>query len=83
MVKKDKLISPICSSYKGERQGGELGALLFNLYTNDMPSIFHFPVTEPVSLNTTRLSCLLYAHDSIISSESEKGLQSSQFKLLL
>ena len=41
-----------------------------------MPSIFDFSVTEPVSLNTTRLNCLLYADDLILLSESEKGLQS-------
>jgi hypothetical protein len=46
------------------------------LYTNDMPSIFDFSVTELVSLNTTRLNCLLYADDLILLSESEKGLQS-------
>jgi hypothetical protein len=46
------------------------------MYTNDMPSIFDFSVTEPVFLNTTRLNCLLYADDLILLSESEKGLQS-------
>ena len=76
VVKKDKLISPICSSYKGVRQMDGLRPLLFNLYTNDMPSIFDFSVTELVSLNTTRLNCLLYADDLILLSESEKGLQS-------
>ena len=76
VVKKDKLISPICSSYKGVRQLDGLSPLLFNLYTNDMPSIFDFSVTELVSLNTTRLNCLLYADDLILLSESEKGLQS-------
>jgi hypothetical protein len=53
-----------------------LRPLLFNLYTNDMPSIFDFSYTELVSLNTTRLNCLLYADDLILLSESEKGLQS-------
>ena len=66
VVKKDKLISPICSSYKGVRQMDGLSPLLFNLYTNDMPIIFDFSVTELASLNTTRLSCLLYADDLII-----------------
>jgi hypothetical protein len=41
-----------------------------------MPSIFDFSYTELVSLNTTRLNCLLYADDLILLSESEKGLQS-------
>ena len=76
VVKKVKLISPICSSYTGVRQMDGLSPLLFNLYTNDMPSIFDFSVTELVSLNTTRLNCLLYADDLILLSESEKGLQS-------
>ena len=49
---------------------------MFNLYTNDLPNIFDHSITDPVSLDVTRLNCLLYANDLILLSESEKGLQS-------
>ena len=41
-----------------------------------MPNISDHSITDPVSLDVTRLNCLLYADDIILLSESEKGLQS-------
>ena len=49
---------------------------MFSLHTNDLPNIFDHSITDPVSLDVTRLNCLLYADDIILLSGSEKGLQS-------
>lgn len=81
VTKQDKYISNICNAYKGVRQGDGLSPLLFNLYTNDLPSIFDHSESDPILLNTTRLNCLLYADDLILFSESVKGLQSCLNKL--
>ena len=49
---------------------------LFYLYINDL--IDHFgPECEPLELNRKPISCLLYADDIILLSESAKGLQKS------
>ena len=75
-MKKEKYISVVCKTHRGEWQGDGLKPLLFNLYTNDLPNIFDYSITDPVSLDVKWLSCLLYADDLILLSESEKGLQS-------
>ena len=50
--------------------------LFFSLYINDL--IDHFgPDCEPLELNRKPISCLLYADDIILLSESAKGLQKS------
>ena len=48
----------------------------FTIYINDIDQIFHHDVTDPVSLESTKLNCLIYADDLLLLSESEKGLQS-------
>ena len=50
--------------------------LPFLLYINDL--IDHFgPDCEPLELNRKPMSCLLYADDIVLLSESAKGLQKS------
>ena len=58
-----------------------LSPTLFNLFINDLPDIFNTQSCDPVLLGDTRLSCLLYADDLVILSESECGLQSCLTKL--
>ena len=53
---------------------------LFNLFIADLPSIFH-ESCDPVTLHNRILSCLMYADDLVLLSESEKGLQNSLDKL--
>jgi hypothetical protein len=51
-------------------------SLPFLLYINDL--IDHFgPDCEPLELNRKPISCLLYADDIVLLSESAKGLQKS------
>ena len=60
----------------GVKQGCILNPTLFSLYINDL--IDHFgPECEPLELNRKPISCLLYADDIILLSESAKGLQKS------
>ena len=55
---------------------------LFNLYVNDLPTIFNDDC-NPVTLHYEKLNCLLYADDLILLSESESGLQRCLDRLLL
>jgi len=76
VAKKGKFISPVTKVHKGVKQGDSLSPMLFNIYTNDLPEVFDQLHSDPVSLDSTKLNCLLYADDLILISESEKGLQS-------
>ena len=60
----------------GIRQGDSLSPLLFNLYIDQIKSIFDSSC-DPASLNEVAVSHLLYADDLIIISESPEGLQES------
>ena len=56
---------------KGVKQGDGLSTLLFNVYTNDINKIFDASISDPVGLNSTRLNCLVYVDDLLLS-ESKK-----------
>ena len=60
---------------RGVKQGCILSPRLFNLFLNDLPEIFD-DECSPVSLgNDLKISCLLYADDLVLLSESPEGLQ--------
>ena len=54
--------------------------MLFNLFLNDLPEIFHSRY-DPIRIGQTELSCLLYADDLLILSETQTGLKASINKL--
>ena len=60
----------------GVKQGGVLSPTLFKLYVNDLPDIFN-DRCDPVTLFNKKISCLLFADDIIITSESKEGLQNA------
>ena len=67
---------------KGVRQGCILSPLLFNIYINEITTLFKNTNSDPFILpNGTELSCLLYADDLIILSKSKFGLQKCLDKL--
>ena len=66
----------------GVRQGCNPSPMLFNLFLNDLPEIFHSRC-DPIRIGKTELSCLLYADDLLILSETETGPRASIDKLLI
>ena len=59
----------------GTRQGCNLSPLVFNLFINDLVSLFKKFTCNPVSMNNQELSILLYADDIVLLSEKASGLQ--------
>ena len=79
-VKLDGSLSDSITSNVGVKQGCVLSPLLFNMFLSDLPDIFDNSC-DPVNLLDVKLSCLMFADDLIILSESASGLQSALNKL--
>ena len=62
------------------KQGYIVNPTLFSLYINDLPLIFD-DNCDPTQLNDNNISCLLYADDLVLISESSSGLQRCSDKL--
>jgi hypothetical protein len=68
------------SSKIGVKQRCILCPTLFSLYLNDMVKIFD-NICDPITINNIKVSCLMYADDIVLISESAKGLQDCLNKL--
>ena len=79
-VKLNGVVSDKISSNVGVKQGCVLSPLLFNLFLSDLPDIFDSSC-DPVDVLSSNLSCLMFADDLVILSESAKGLQNALDKL--
>jgi exonuclease III len=73
-VKEKDNLSEFFTSEKGVKQGEVLSPLLFNLFINDINDCFQKDC-EPVSIGSRSLSCIQYADDLVILSQSKDGLQ--------
>ena len=73
-------VTPPFQSYIGLKQGCNLSPTLFNIFINDIPNFFN-QSCDPVRLDNTDLSCLLYADDLILLSKSKAGWQKCLSKL--
>jgi hypothetical protein len=69
-------LTPYFKSLIGVRQGDPLSANLFKIVVNDIPTLFD-KTCLPVLLENRRISCLLYADDIVLLSETAGGLQKS------
>ena len=74
-VKLGNTSTPSFKTSVGVKQGCVLSPTLFSIYINDMVNIFNDPDCHPVCVNDQNVSCLLYADDLVIVSQSESGLQ--------
>jgi hypothetical protein len=59
----------------GVKQGCVISPTLFNIFLNDIPTIFDHDKSFPVTLYSELLNCLLYADDIALVSSTEEGLQ--------
>ena len=72
-----KLPSGLTESFKadiGVKQGCVLSPTLFNIFINDIPETFD-STCDPVLLHDLNISCLLFADDIVLLSETKEGLQ--------
>ena len=54
-------------------KGDNVSPNLFKLFINDLPDVFDNSC-QPVTLDVSKLSCLMYADDIILLSETSEGL---------
>lgn len=70
-------ITPPFTSALGVKQGCVLSPLLFNLFLRDLPEALSSEECKAPTLWNRPLSCLQFADDVVILSETAEGLQSS------
>ena len=78
----DKITSAFVAN-QGVKQGCILSPLLFNIFLSDLPKMFRGTECRPAMLNNERcISCLFWADDLVLLSESNEGIQEMISKLV-
>ena len=79
-VKTEHGLSPSFETKIGVKQRCILSPTLFSLYLNDLNDCFDISC-DPVVIDTTKISSLLYADDIVLLSNTAEGLQNALNKL--
>ena len=61
----------------GVKQGCVLSLNLFNTFLHDLPNAFDENMCMPVQIGTATVTCLMYADDLRLLSETSEGLQNA------
>ena len=81
-MKIGKHLSQSFTTNQGVRQGCILSPLLFNIFISDLPGILDLAENEPAKIDdSNKLSCILWADDLVMFSETEAGLSKMLSKL--
>ena len=75
----DGLLEPFTTTI-GVKQGCVFSPILFNIFINKICSIF-YETCSPIKINNTSMSCLLWADDLLLCSETAEGLQNAINKM--
>ena len=81
-IKIDGTLSNTLYPNQGVRQGCILSPLLFNIFLADLPRIFNVPECQtPIIEGRDKISCIIWADDLVLFSESEGGLNKMMLNL--
>ena len=74
-IKIGGMLSDTFDTNQGVRQGCILSPLLFNIFISDLPDILNKEENDPAIIGSEeKLSCLLWADDLVLISQSKEGL---------
>ena len=76
----DNCLTDVIADNTGLKQGCILSPTLFKIFINDMPNVFS-ENCKPATLHNKNLSCLMFADDVVLVSETKEGLKNCLHKI--